>query len=324
MSEETENTEAAGNADNTPDADNTAVTEDSAVRTDTFSVDGPIEIDISLTLGKVVINLDSANDAGEATVELRPDASAKPEWVGSMTNMLNWVNERFGNALGGDWDGDPAEALRQTRVEKLGNRLVVQASKAMPLRNVPLAVTVRAPAGSHLSVRAGAADVTVSGSAGRADIATGSGQVTLGQADGPAVIRTGTGGVKLGPTLAGLQLRTASGDVEATSLSGSATLATGTSDVWLGAVAGDVMARSGSGNLSVAEASSGSLELITGSGEVRIGVSPGVAAEVELSSGAGKVSSELDVADSAPEGGVALKVRARTGSGNAVVTRAAK
>jgi hypothetical protein len=35
------------------------------------------------------------------------------------------------------------------------------------------------------------------------------------------------------------------------------------------------------------------------------------------------VSSELDVADNAPEGGVKLKVRARTGSGNAVVTRAA-
>lgn len=295
----------------------------SAIRTETFEVDGPIEIDISLTLGRVVIDLDEG-DAGQAVVELGQDTSAKPEWVGGMTDMLNWVNERFGNALGGGWDGDPAEALRQTRVEKLGNRLVVQASKAMPLRNAPLRVTVRAPAGSHLTVRAGAADVTVTGSAGRADIATGSGEVAVGRADGPAVIRTGSGAVKLGPALAGLQLRTSSGDVEAASLSGSATVATGSGDVWLGAVSGEVMARSSSGDLSVAEAASGTLELITGSGEIRIGVRPGVAAEVELSSGAGKVSSELDVADTAPEGGVALKVRARTGSGDAVVTRAAQ
>jgi DUF4097 and DUF4098 domain-containing protein YvlB len=138
------------------------------------------------------------------------------------------------------------------------------------------------------------------------------------------IVRTGSGGIKLGPTLSGLQLRSGSGDVEASSLSGSATLATGTGDVWLGAVAGDVMVRSGSGDLSVADAASGSLELITGSGEVRIGVRSGTAAEIELSSSAGKVTSELDVADSAPEGGVALKVRARTGSGNAVVTPAAQ
>jgi hypothetical protein len=291
------------------------------VRTETFAVDGPIEIDISLTVGKVEINLENGDE--EAEVELRPDVSAKPEWIGSMTTMLSWVNEQFGNALGGGGDSSPAEALRQAKVEKTGNRLVVQASKNLPLRNVPLTVTVRAPAGSQLEVRAGAADVTVTGTSGRTSIATGSGEVSLGRADGPAVVRTGSGGIKLGPAPAGLQVRTGSGDVQASALTGSATVATGTGDVWLGSVSGEVMARSGSGDLSVADASSGSLELITGSGEVRIGVHPGTAAEIELSSGAGKVSSELDVADTAPEAGVTLKVRARTGSGNAIITRAA-
>ena len=304
--------------------ENVSETPEESVRTETFPVTGPLEIDVNVTIGKVKIRLDAVGESAEAQVEVRRDTTDKPPWVGGMTTMLNWVTERFGNQFGSDWDVSPADAVRQARIEQVGNRLVVQASTALPLRNIPLSVTVHAPTGSHLEVRAGAADVTVTGAAGRADVLTGSGEVALDRADGAVIVRTGSGGIKVGPTLSGLQLRSGSGDVEASSLSGSATLATGTGDVWLGAVAGDVMVRSGSGDLSVADAASGSLELITGSGEVRIGVRSGTAAEIELSSSAGKVTSELDVADSAPEGGVALKVRARTGSGNAIVTPAAQ
>ncbi|SEP16801.1 DUF4097 family beta strand repeat-containing protein [Amycolatopsis saalfeldensis] len=289
-------------------------------RTQEFDADGPLELDVGVTIGRVELVLDRESGA---SVELRHDAGEQPPWVSGVSNLLSWVGERFGDQLGVDPSGSAADAVQQSRIEKTGNRLVVRAPKAWQLRNVPLSVKVHAPSGSHVEVRAGAADVTVTGSAGRADILTGSGEVVLERADGSAIVRTGTGGVKLGPTLAGLQLRTGSGSVEASSVAGSATLATGTGDVWLGAVAGEVMARTGSGDLSVAEAASGSLELITGSGEVRVGIRGGVAAEVELASAAGRVSSELEVSDVPPEAGVALRVRARTGTGNAVVTRAA-
>jgi hypothetical protein len=305
------------------ETDNTEASAEELVRIQTFPTEETLEIEVGVTVGRVVIHLDAAGQADEARVEVRRDTSEKPPWVGGMNSLLSWVNERFGNQFGTDLD-DTAEAVRQTRIEKVGGRLVVQASKALPLRNVPLSVTVYAPGGSHLAVRAGAADVTVTGAAGRADVSTGSGEVALDRADGSVTVRTGSGGIKLGPALSGLQLRTGSGDVEASSLSGSATLVTGTGDIWLGAAAGEILARSGSGDLSVADAASGSLELITGSGEVRIGVRPGVAAEIDLSSGAGKASSELEVAETPPEGGVTLKVCARTGSGNAVVTSAAQ
>jgi len=291
------------------------------VRTESFPAEGPLQIDIAVTIGNVEIVLEETT---EARAELRQDATEKPPWVDNMTSMLNWVTERFGDQFGTNWDNTPADAVEAARVEKIGNRLVVQAPKALPLRNIPLSVTVHAPSGSHLEVRAGAADVTVLGAAGRADVLTGSGVVSLDRADGAVIVRTGSGGIKLGPTLAGLQLKTGSGDVEASSLSGSATLATGTGDIWLGAVSGEVLARSGSGDVTVADAASGTLELITGSGEIRIGIRSGTAAEVDLTSNGGKVSSELDVADTEPEGGSVLKVRARTGSGNAVVTAAAQ
>ncbi|GHG29064.1 MULTISPECIES: DUF4097 family beta strand repeat-containing protein [Amycolatopsis] len=293
---------------------------DELVRVDEFETDVPLELDLSVTIGRVEVVLEG--DSG-ARVELRHDQGEQQPWVAGVNSLLSWVGERFGDQLGVDPSASPAEAVRQSRIEKLGNRLVVSAPKAWQLRNVALAVKVHAPAGSHVEVRAGAADVTVTGSAGRVDLLTGSGEVKLDRADGSATIRTGSGAVKLGPTLGGLQLRSGSGHVEASSISGSATLATGTGDVWLGAVSGEVMARTGSGDLSVADAASGTLDLITGSGEVRVGIRGGTSAEVDLTSSGGRVSSELDVADTAPEGGVKLKVRARTGTGNAVVTRAA-
>ncbi|PKV97883.1 putative adhesin [Amycolatopsis echigonensis] len=290
------------------------------VRLQDFEADGPVELDLGVTIGRVEVVL--GRESG-VTVRLQHDAGEQPSWVNGVSSLLSWVGEKFGDQFGGMPEFSVADAVRQARIEKTGNRVVVRAAKAWQLRNVPVAVTVHAPAGSHLEVRAGSADVTVTGTAGRADILTGSGEVTLERADGAATIRTGTGAVKLGPTLAGLQLRSGSGSVEAASISGPATLGTGTGNVWLGAVEGDVMARTGSGDLSVADAASGSLELITGSGEVRVGIRSGVRAEVELASAAGRVSSELDVSDTPPEGAVALKVRARTGTGNAVVTRAA-
>jgi len=302
-------------------AEEPAAPNDELVRIDEFETDVPLELDIGVTIGRVEVVLEG--DSG-ARVELRHDRGEQQPWVAGVNSLLSWVGERFGDQLGVDPSGtNPAEAVQQSRIEKLGNRLVVQAPKAWQLRNVALSVIVRAPAGSHVEVRAGAADVTVTGSAGRVDLLTGSGEVKLDRADGSATVRTGSGGIKLGPTLGGLQLRSGSGHGEAASIAGSATLATGTGDVWRGAVAGEVMARTGSGDLSVADAASGTLDLITGSGEVRIGIRGGTAAEVDLTSSGGKVSSELDIADSAPSGGVKLKVRARTGSGNAVVTRAA-
>ncbi|GAB3587132.1 DUF4097 family beta strand repeat-containing protein [Amycolatopsis endophytica] len=298
------------------------MTDPELVRTQTFSLAGPLELDIAVTLGRVEVKLDDGT--AEATVEVRHDPDAQQPWAQGVSNLLSWVSERFGDQLGTDLTGTPADAVQQTRMEQTGNRLTVHAPKALPLRNIPLAVTVTAPAGTTLEVRAGSADVTVSGTAGRADLSTGTGEIRLDRTEGAATVRTGSGSIRLGPTLSGLHLRTGSGDVEVASLSGSATLATGTGDVWLGTVAGSVLARSGSGDVSVAEAASGNLELVTGSGDLRVGIRPGVAAEVDLTASAGKVSSELDLSLEAPGGEVPLNLRARTGSGTAVVTRAAQ
>ena len=81
--------------------------------------------------------------------------------------------------------------------------LTVRSSTELPLRMVPLVVTVWAPAGSRVTARTGAGDVTVHGRAGRATVRTGAGTARTGDVDGDADITTGSGEVAVGAVRAG-------------------------------------------------------------------------------------------------------------------------
>jgi hypothetical protein len=239
-----------------------------------------------------------------------------------MSNLMNWINTQFGQGFDEAPPSVPAEAVRQTRVDFTGGRLVVRTPKDMQLRNVAVAVSVQAPVGSHVTAKSGSGDLTVGGAAGRLELVTGSGRVSADQASGAAKVDTGSGVVRLGPMAAGVRAKTGSGDVEVTSVGGVSTVVTGSGDVWLGAVTSDVLARTGSGNVTIANAASGQLELHTGSGAIRVGVQAGSAAEIDLSSGSGEARSDLDLSSTPPESAPALRVRGRTGSGSALVTTA--
>ncbi|MBB5955668.1 DUF4097 and DUF4098 domain-containing protein YvlB [Saccharothrix tamanrassetensis] len=285
------------------------------VRQQSFEVEGVVEIDVALLTGRVQVHL---VDEPGVHVEVRHDASAGESWTAGLNNLLSWVNDQFGAGRG--QPGGPAEAVRDARVELTGQRLRIQSSKSLPLRAVALGVTVRAPSGSHVITKSGAADVTVTGAAGRLEIQTGTGDVTADRADASSQVNSGSGKVRLGPMLGGLRAKTGSGDIEVSSVGGNTVLYTGTGDVWLGAVQNDVQVRTGGGDVTVADAASGRLQLGTGSGDVRVGVRPGVAAQVDLVSTSGTARSELAVSDTPPEGGTNLFVTGRTGTGNALVT----
>lgn len=286
------------------------------VRQQGFEVEGPIEIDVSLMAGRVRVHL---VDEPGAHVEVRQEESAGESWTAGLSGLLSWVNNQFGDRA---QPSGPGEAVRDARVEFTGGRLTVHSSKALPLRAVPLGVVVRAPQGSHVTVQAGAAEVTVTGPAGRLDVQTGTGDVTVDRADAAAKVHSGSGKLRLGPMLGGLRAKTGSGDIEVSSVGGNTVLYTATGDVWLGAVQSDVQVRTGSGDVTVADAASGRVQLGTGSGDVRVGVRPGVTAEVDLASSSGAARSELEVLNAPPEGETSLFVTGRTGTGTALVTTA--
>jgi hypothetical protein len=286
------------------------------VREQNFDADGPHDLEVSIHSGSVDVLL---TDEPGITVRVRHRADAGNAWTSGLANLVTWFSGQFGED---DKTATADDAIEQTRIELTGNRLVVQTPKHGALRGFPLGVTVRAPRGSNVDVRSSSGDALVTGSAGRLKIHTGSGEIKVDRADGAATVTTGSGAVRLGPMLGGLQARTGSGDVEVSSVGGTSALITASGDVWLGAVAADVMARTGSGDLTVADAASGKVELITGSGEVRVGVRQGTVAEVDLSSGSGQARSELELSGTRPAANPALIVRGRTGSGTAVVSPA--
>jgi hypothetical protein len=239
-----------------------------------------------------------------------------------MSNLMSWINTQFGQDVEDVPPSLPAEAVRQTRIDFTGGRLVVRTPKDMQLRNIAVSVSVQAPLGSHVTAKSGSGDLTVNGSAGRLELLTGSGRVSADQASSSAKVDTGSGVVRLGPMAAGVRAKTGSGDVEVTSVGGVSTVVTGSGDVWLGAVSSDVLARTGSGNVTIANASAGQLELHTGSGAIRVGVRAGSPAEIDLSSGSGEARSDLDLSSTPPDSAPTLRVRGRTGSGSALVTTA--
>ncbi len=261
------------------------------VRQQSWHVDGPAELELTTDVGRIRVHLEDLPDGGgELRVEVRHDPSAGNSWSQGLSGIINWL----GNATGGAAAGDSAEGLAADAVSaaeiswsESGRRLVVRSSQDLPLRVVPLAITVWAPTRSRLAARIGAGDVRVSGRAGWAGVRTGSGNATLDGVDGDADVTTGSGAIDLGPVTGRARLRTGSGDV------------------------------------TVSDARSGDVQLTTGSGSVRIGVHPGVGAELDLVSGSGKARSELDVASVAPEKPAAVQVRGRTGSGDVLVARAA-
>jgi hypothetical protein len=298
------------------------------VRQQSWPADGPADLEISVDVGRVRVRLEdpageggSEGAAGEVHVEVRHDPTSSTGFAEGLSGLLTWL----GGTTAPRGPELAAEAVRAAEItwSEPGRRLVVRSSSELPLRTVPLAVTVLAPPGSRLSVRTGAGDVEVTGRAGPAAVRTGSGAVGLATVDGDADVTTGSGDVELGTVSGRARLRAGSGSIALAATGGPTEIRAGSGDVTVGAVAGDLGVRTGSGEVTVADARSGRLELTTGSGRLRVAVHPGVAAELDLSSGSGRTRSELEVHHDAPERSPELRVRGRTGSGDVVVTRAA-
>ncbi|MGH3721896.1 MAG: DUF4097 family beta strand repeat-containing protein [Pseudonocardiaceae bacterium] len=301
-------------------------TDASVVRQQDFTCEGPIDIWVELDSGRLDVTLEHGAAPHGVTVLIRPDLTGQPPY-GGIGSLLTWLSEQTGTTPSGE---PAAEAARRTVIDFTGQRLTVRTPREYPLRTVPLIIQVNAPSGSSISARTGSADVAVTGVAAGFDAATGSGQVRAQRCTDAAEVRTGSGDVQLGTILGRLRVRTGSGQVDVTSVEGtasSATVRTGSGDVRLGsvklgAIKHDVSARSGSGDLTVVDACAGGLELATGSGQLRVGIHPGVLAELDVSSGSGRARSDLPVSGPPPETDVKLRVRARTGSGDALVTAA--
>jgi hypothetical protein len=257
-------------------------------RTESFPCEGPAELDVRIHRGRVEVRV---TDNPHVRVEL---------------------------------SAAPGDVVRDTLVEFSSDRRKLTLRARRSSRRGEIDVVVETPSHSRVKVQAHRGSIHATGSLSELVAASGQGSISADEVEGPVQVTSGSGAVKLGRVSGKLRARLGSGDLEIGVLAGEqATLATGLGDARLGVVRCDTQVRTGCGSIVVAEHSGGDLTLASGNGDLRVAIRPGLAAELDLGSGSGQARSELDVSDRPPADVPAVRIRLRTGSGEAVVARAA-
>jgi hypothetical protein len=276
-----------------------------------FETPDPITLDIEIGAGSVNVVADSTTTT---EIELRPAR---------------------------DGDSDAIELIDQARVDRHGSTVIVHMPDGRRfglLRRTPdVIIEARVPAGSALVVKSKSADVQVTGEVGNTKIETGSGDVQLADVDGFALVDSGSGDIQLGTIAGAATLKSASGDVQITTCCSIAKIQTASGDIRIGTAEAQLDVRSASGDLSVGEAdgavsartASGDVSLqrvrgesvtaMSASGEIEIGVEPGIAVWLDCSSLSGSVHSSLDSAESQSTDRPTLQIRANTTSGDITI-----
>lgn len=267
--------------------------------TTSFAVDRPINLAVRMGRGSLTVR--SLESLTTATVELVPNPGAEE------------LVQQFRVAMDG-----PTLTVTAPREGGLADLMSAWRSRSRD----GVAVTVTVPTGTALSLASSSAPITVTGRCGAADIVTASGAITLQHVDGDLLLRYGSGGSHTDRVSGSVTVRSGTGDAHFGVISGALHHGCGSGRLEVGEVHGSVRARSGSGSARLA-AVYGDVDLASGSGAMSIGLPPGVAARVNVTTGSGRVLTELPIDDAPARSVETIAVRARTGSGDVELFRAA-
>ena len=273
----------------------------------TFSTPSPIDVAIKLPVGAVEV---IASDRTDTVVTVSPTNPNKPVDVrGASETKVDFDGQRLtvtGPRPRFSFVG-PFESIDVKIEVPSGSRFTAENSSG-PVRGTGrLGATrirsslVELDATGDLSVRALNGNVEVATIDGSADITADHGQIRIGEVSGDALLKASHGSVTIARS---------GGDVDAK-------LAYG--DLLITRALGSVEAKTAYGSIDLLEVSSGSVQVESGYGRVKIGVKPGVAAWLDLSSKDGRVRNQLG-SESAPEPSEqTVAVRARTQYGDITV-----
>lgn len=250
------------------------------------------------------------NEHGDVTVRCnRSDGTAQVRLIAQDSVPLDPVTLRAeGHALIVDVPGLLAEDGRKGFSFQIGPISLSSGATRVDVEvDLPHDATVKATTKSG--------DITVSGEAGPLTAKTGSGTVTFEHAQ-QIQVTTGSGDVS-GRTCRGGSATTGSGDIRLGEATGE--------ELQCRAGAGDVSLRhtvlqkvsvtTGSGDISVA-LTEGSLDGRSGAGDIEVAVPRGIPVWLDLKSGIGRVSKDIEALGAPQEGQPHLTVKAKSGVGN--------
>jgi hypothetical protein len=202
-------------------------------------------------------------------------------------------------------------------------RVRVRIPQRRLFRSGSFGVTVRTPAGARARVSVASADVGVHGPMGRLELSSASGDLEVAQCS-ELHARSASGDLRVGVVTRRTTVASASGDLRVDRAAGGLQGRSASGDIEIGEAAGDVSLTTASGDLDLGATTGGSVHVRSVSGDVSVGVVPGLRVWLDLSSVSGRMESQLDEDTAAGDAdGPQLSVTMRSVSGDLRVLRAA-
>jgi hypothetical protein len=203
------------------------------------------------------------------------------------------------------------------------SRLRVEAPERRLLRTPSFAVAVVTPPDADVRVATASADTTLRGRLGTVEVTSASGDLAVEECD-RLELRTASGDGRIGTVTGPATAASASGDLRGITAAAGLKARTASGDIAVDEAAGDVSLSTASGDLTVARMAEGSVQAKTMSGDVEVGVVPGLRIWLDLSSVSGRMSSQLTEDDGASGDGPAqLSLSLRSVSGDLRIRRVA-
>jgi hypothetical protein len=274
----------------------------------TFSTPSPIDVAVKLPVGAIDI---IATDRSDTIVTVSPSNPNKPVDVrGASETKVDFDGQRLtvtGPRPRFSFVG-PFESIDVKIEVPSGSRFTAENSGGPVRSSGRLGATriksslVELDETGDLWIRALNGNVEVARIGGGAEITADHGQIRIGDVSGDAILKASHGSVTVSQSGGDLEAKLAYGDLLITKALAS------------------VEAKTAYGSIDLLEVTSGSVQVESGYGRVKIGVKPGVAAWLDLSSKDGRVRNQLG-SDSAPDPSEqTVAVRARTQYGDITVT----
>ncbi|GAA3110987.1 DUF4097 family beta strand repeat-containing protein [Pseudonocardia yunnanensis] len=226
----------------------------------------------------------------------------------------------------------------RTKVEFADGRLSVKTTVSGS-KNGSVAITIDLPTGSDLAVYLAYSAVQADGSLGECELhmASGrvqmdridalqasiaSGEVTIGHIAGPANIDGGTIAMRIGEVEGAVGFSTSGGHAWIGHARADLDLSSSSCDFDIDRADGSVTATQAGGAVRIGRMTHGRAKLISGSGNIEIGISEGTAASIDANSDRGAVHNFVSQGNAGPSDDKVM-VHARTRHGDIVIQRAA-
>jgi DUF4097 and DUF4098 domain-containing protein YvlB len=259
----------------------------------TFATPEPIAASIETRNGSVRL---VATDRADTVVEVRPRDESRSADV---------------------------SAAEQTRLDFRDGKLIVSGAKRgmTHFRDAAVDIDIALPARSRLHASLASADLRAEGEFGDVRVASASGNAEVDSVTGKFKANTASGSIGVRAVAGGASIATASGDVTVGDLDGDLKFKAASGSLRVDRLSGYVKSRTASGSVDVAAAVRGGLSAHASSGEVTVGIAEGTAVRLDIVTGSGVLSSELEPSDGPQQGDEKFALTVRSGSGDVRIHR---